>query len=453
MRKPIIALVGRPNVGKSTLFNRLVGEQVAIVDDTPGTTRDRLFGEAEWSGRYFDIVDTGGIDPTTGEGKPPLSTASADYIHQIRSQAELAVQEADAVLFLVDAISGVTPADREVAQILRRNQTLVGGKPAPPVFLVVNKSDNATQRMGAPEFYELGMGEPYPISAVHGTGTGDLLDELVASIGESEEEEDESVKIAIVGKPNAGKSSLLNRLTGVERAIVSEIPGTTRDAIDTRFDFNDIPITLIDTAGIRRRGRVQPGVEKYSVIRAMRAIERADVALLMIDAVSGITAQDAHIAGFILEAWKSAVVLVNKWDAIEKDTYTINVFTEQIRQDLNFMDYVPILFISAKTGQRVDQVLPLALRVQEERLARLTTGQINRIIQAAQDSHPAPSRSGKSLRMYYGTQVRSDPPTFMIYCNDPKLAHFTYLRYLENRLRAEYSFIGTPIRIVLKPRR
>jgi GTP-binding protein len=426
MRKPIIALVGRPNVGKSTLFNRLVGEQVAIVDDTPGTTRDRLFGEAEWSGRYFDIVDTGGIDPTTGEGKPPLSTASADYIHQIRSQAELAVQEADAVLFLVDAISGVTPADREVAQILRRNQTLVGGKPAPPVFLVVNKSDNATQRMGAPEFYELGMGEPYPISAVHGTGTGDLLDELVASIGESEEEEDESVKIAIVGKPNA---------------------------VDTRFDFNDIPITLIDTAGIRRRGRVQPGVEKYSVIRAMRAIERADVALLMIDAVSGITAQDAHIAGFILEAWKSAVVLVNKWDAIEKDTYTINVFTEQIRQDLNFMDYVPILFISAKTGQRVDQVLPLALRVQEERLARLTTGQINRIIQAAQDSHPAPSRSGKSLRMYYGTQVRSDPPTFMIYCNDPKLAHFTYLRYLENRLRAEYSFIGTPIRIVLKPRR
>jgi GTP-binding protein len=453
MRKPIIALVGRPNVGKSTLFNRLVGEQVAIVDDTPGTTRDRLFGEAEWSGRFFDIVDTGGIDPTTGEGKPPLSIASADYIHQIRSQAELAVQEADAVLFLVDAISGVTPADREVAQILRRNQTLVGGKPAPPVFLVVNKSDNATQRMGAPEFYELGMGEPYPISAVHGTGTGDLLDELVASIGESEEEEDESVKIAIVGKPNAGKSSLLNRLTGVERAIVSEIPGTTRDAIDTRFDFNDIPITLIDTAGIRRRGRVQPGVEKYSVIRAMRAIERADVALLMIDAVSGITAQDAHIAGFILEAWKSAVVLVNKWDAIEKDTYTINVFTEQIRQDLNFMDYVPILFISAKTGQRVDQVLPLALRVQEERLARLTTGQINRIIQAAQDSHPAPSRSGKSLRMYYGTQVRSDPPTFMIYCNDPKLAHFTYLRYLENRLRAEYSFIGTPIRIVLKPRR
>lgn len=453
MRKPIIALVGRPNVGKSTLFNRLVGEQVAIVDDTPGTTRDRLFGEAEWSGRYFDIVDTGGIDPTTGEGKPPLSIASADYIHQIRSQAELAVQEADAVLFLVDAISGVTPADREVAQILRRNQTLVGGKPAPPVFLVVNKSDNATQRMGAPEFYELGMGEPYPISAVHGTGTGDLLDELVASIAESEEEEDESVKIAIVGKPNAGKSSLLNRLTGVERAIVSEIPGTTRDAIDTRFDFNDIPITLIDTAGIRRRGRVQPGVEKYSVIRAMRAIERADVALLMIDAVSGITAQDAHIAGFILEAWKSAVVLVNKWDAIEKDTYTINVFTEQIRQDLNFMDYVPILFISAKTGQRVDQVLPLALRVQEERLARLTTGQINRIIQAAQDSHPAPSRSGKSLRMYYGTQVRSDPPTFMIYCNDPKLAHFTYLRYLENRLRAEYSFIGTPIRIVLKPRR
>jgi GTPase len=452
MKKPVVALVGRPNVGKSTLFNRLVGEPVAIVDDTPGTTRDRLFGEAEWSGRYFDIVDTGGIDPTVGAGKDPLSIGSADYIHQIRAQAELAVQEADAVLFLVDAISGVTPADREVAQILRRNQKMIDGQPVPPVFLVVNKSDNVAQRLGAPEFYELGMGDPYPLSAVHGTGTGDMLDELVASFPESEEEEDDSVKIAIVGKPNAGKSSLLNRLTGMERAIVSDIPGTTRDAIDTSIDFDGVPVTLIDTAGIRRRGRVEPGVEKYSVIRAMRAIERADVALLMIDATSGITAQDAHIAGYIVEAWKSTVVLVNKWDAIEKDTYTINTYTDRIRQDLNFMDYVPILFISAKTGQRVDQVMPLALRVQEERLARLTTGQINRIIQAAQDAHPAPSKAGKSLRLYYGTQVRSDPPTFMIYCNDPRLAHFTYMRYLENKLRAEYSFIGTPIRIVLKPR-
>jgi GTPase len=453
MKKPVVALVGRPNVGKSTLFNRLVGEPVAIVDDTPGTTRDRLFGEAEWIGRYFDIVDTGGIDPTSGGGKEPLSIGSADYIRQIRTQAELAVQEADAVLFLVDAISGVTPADREVAQILRRNQKMIDGNPTPPVFLVVNKSDNATQRMGAPEFYELGMGDPYPVSAVHGTGTGDLLDDLVGSFPDTEEEEDDSVKIAIVGKPNAGKSSLLNRLTGMERAIVSDIPGTTRDAIDTQLDFDGVPLTLIDTAGIRRRGRVEPGVEKYSVIRAMRAIERADVALLMIDATSGITAQDAHIAGYIVEAWKSTVVLVNKWDAIEKDTYTINTYTERIRQDLNFMDYVPILFISAKTGQRVDQVLPLALRVQEERLVRLTTGQINRVIQAAQDAHPAPSKAGKSLRMYYGTQVRSDPPTFMIYVNDPKLAHFTYMRYLENRLRAEYSFTGTPIRIVLKSRR
>jgi GTPase len=452
MKKPVVALVGRPNVGKSTLFNRLVGEPMAIVDDTPGTTRDRLFGESEWSGRNFDVVDTGGIDPTTISGKEPLSIGSADYIRQIRVQAELAVQESDAVLFLVDAMSGVTPADREVAQILRKSQKMVAGEPVPPIFVVVNKSDNQTQRMGAPEFYELGMGDPYPISAVHGTGTGDLLDDLVASFPVTEEEEDDSVKIAIVGKPNAGKSSLLNRLTGVERAIVSDIPGTTRDAIDTKMDFDGVPITLIDTAGIRRRGKVEPGVEKYSVIRAMRAIERADVALLMIDAVSGITAQDAHIAGYIVEAWKSTVVLVNKWDAIEKDTYTINTYTERIRQDLNFMDYVPILFISAKNGQRVDQVLPMALRVQEERLARLTTGQINRIIQTAQDTHPAPSKAGKSFRMYYGTQVRSDPPTFMIYCNDPKLAHFTYLRYLENRLRAEYSFIGTPIRIVLKPR-
>ncbi len=453
MQKPFVALVGRPNVGKSTLFNRLAGEPLAIVDNTPGTTRDRLMAEAEWNGRVFHIIDTGGIDPSTG-GKEALSIGSADYIQQIRNQAELAIREADVVLFLTDASAGVTPADVEVAQILRRNQKIVDDQSHPPVLLVVNKADNQTFRNGAAEFYELGIGEPYPISALHGTGTGDLLDDLVAAFPqEAEEEADDSVKIALVGKPNVGKSSLLNRLAGEERAIVSPIAGTTRDAVDTRIVYAGLPVTLIDTAGIRRRGKVEPGVEKYSVIRSMRAIERADVALLMIDAISGITAQDAHIAGYILEAQKSTVVLVNKWDAIEKDNFTMQNYTTRIRQDLNFIDYVPILFISAKSGQRVDQVLPLALKVQEERLARLTTAQLNRILHNAQDAHHATSRSGKSLRLYYGTQVRSDPPTFMIYVNDPKLAHFSYLRYLENAIRKEYPFTGTPIRLVLKPRR
>ena len=453
MQKPFVALVGRPNVGKSTFFNRLAGEPLAIVDDTPGTTRDRLLAEAEWNGRAFHIVDTGGIDPSTG-GKEALSIGSADYVRQIRSQAELAIREADVVLFLTDAAAGVTPADQEVANILRRSQKIVDGVPTPPVLLVVNKADNQTFRKGAAEFYELGIGDPHPISALHGTGTGDLLDVLVASFPpDLEEEEDNSVKIALVGKPNVGKSSLLNRLVGEERAIVSPIAGTTRDAVDTKMEFDGLPLTLIDTAGIRRRGKVEPGVEKYSVIRSMRAIERADVALLMIDATSGITAQDAHIAGYILEAQKSTVVLVNKWDAVEKDTFTMQSYTERIRQDLNFIDYVPILFISALNGQRVDQVLPLALKVQEERLARLTTAQLNRILQNAQDAHHATSSSGKSLRLYYGTQVRSDPPTFMIYVNDPRLAHFTYLRYLENQIRKEYPFTGTPIRLVLKPRR
>lgn len=453
MNKPIVALVGRPNVGKSTLFNRLAGEPLAITDDTPGTTRDRLLAEADWNGVTFDIIDTGGIDPSTG-GKEPLSIGSAEYIQQIRSQAETAIQEADAVLFITDAINGVSPADKEVAQILRQSQKEKDGKPYPPILLVVNKADSQNQRLQVPEFYELGMGDPYPISAVHGTGTGDLLDALVSIIpAPGEEVEDESVKIAIVGKPNVGKSSLLNRLLGEERAIVSPIAGTTRDAIDTLMQFDGMDITLIDTAGIRRRGRIEPGVEKFSVIRSMRAIERSDVALLMIDAVSGITAQDAHIAGFILDAWKSTVVLVNKWDAVEKDTYSMDHFTQIIRQQLKFVDYVPILFISVKTGQRVDQVLPLALRLQEERVRRVSTSQLNQIIHAAQDAHAATSRTGKALRIYYGTQVRSDPPTFMLYVNDPKLAHFSYVRFLENRIRQEIGFIGTPIRIVMKPRR
>jgi GTP-binding protein len=453
MSKPVVALVGRPNVGKSALFNRLAGERLAIVDDIPGTTRDRIMAETEWNGVYFDIVDTGGIDPAQG-GETPLSIGSAAFIQEIREQAQLAIEESDAVLFLVDGESGVTPADKEVAEILRRSQKKnPDGSRTPPIFLVVNKCENEARRAAAIEFYELGLGDPHPISALHGIGVGDLLDALVASFPETEAEEDDSVKIAIVGKPNAGKSSLLNRLTGSERAIVSPIPGTTRDAVDTRILYDGIPITLIDTAGIRRRGKIDPGVEKYSVLRAMKAIERADVALLMIDAATGITAQDTHIAGFILDAWKSTVVLVNKWDTIEKDAYTMDAYTQHIRQELNFMDYVPILFISAKTGQRVEKVIPLALQVQEERLARISTSKLNRILRDAQDAHPAPSRGGRPLKIYYATQVRSDPPTFLVYVNDPKRMHFSYRRYLENKIREAYGFLGTPIRIVLKGKR
>lgn len=450
MPKPIVALVGRPNVGKSTLFNRLAGERLAIVDDTPGTTRDRIFAETEWNGIPFDIVDTGGIDPTYG-GKSPLSIGSAEFIEQIRDQALVAVRDADAVLFLTDGAEGVTPADREVAEILRRYQKTVDDKRWPPIFLVVNKCESADRRDQAIQFYELGLGDPYPISSLHGMGTGDLLDDLVVAFPlPAEEEEDESIKIAIVGKPNAGKSSLLNKLVGAERAIVSPIPGTTRDAIDTQIEFNGLPITLIDTAGIRRRGKIDPGVEKYSVLRSFKAIERAEVVLLLIDATTGITAQDAHIAGFIIEAWKSTVVLVNKWDAIQKDTYTMDEYTRLVRRELNFMDYFPLLFISAKTGQRVDQVLPMALRVQEERLARILTSRLNQVLREAQDAHPAPSHAGRQLKIYYGAQVRTDPPTFMIYVNEPKLMHFSYLRFLENRIRDQYEFLGTPIKIVTK---
>ncbi|GAP15591.1 ribosome-associated GTPase EngA [Longilinea arvoryzae] len=451
MRKPVVALVGRPNVGKSTFFNRLVGEPLAIVDDTPGTTRDRLFAQGEWLNTVFDLIDTGGIDPSKTKQGEPLSVGSADFIDQIRTQAQIAIQDADVVLFIVDAMSGVTPADQEVAEILRRNQKVIDGKPYPPVLLVVNKADSDRYRNMVPQFYELGMGDPYPISALHGTGTGDMLDALLAAFPEQvKEEEDDSIKIAIVGKPNVGKSSLLNRLVGQERSIVSPIPGTTRDSLDTHIEVDGLPVTLIDTAGIRRRGKIEPGVEKYSVVRSLRSIERADVSLLVVDATAGLSVQDSHIAGFILEVNKSAVIIVNKWDAVAKDNYTMQAYTEQVRRELNFMPYVPVLFISAKTGQRVDQVLPMALHVQEERLARLNTGQINRILQNAQEVHMPSSKSGRSLKIFYGTQVRSDPPTFLIYVNDPKLVHFTYQRFLENQIRQSYPFTGTPIRLVFK---
>jgi GTP-binding protein len=459
MAKPIVAIVGRPNVGKSSLFNRLAGERLSVVDEIPGTTRDRLYSESEWNGLNFVIVDTGGIDPTKvahGHGREPLSIGSAEFVEQIRDQAKQAVRDADAVLFVVDVEDGVTPSDSEVADILRREQRKVNGSLQPPVFLVVNKVDSNARRDQVPSFYELGMGEPHAISAVHGIGTGDLLDELVKALKSlppsGEEDEEQDLSIAILGKPNVGKSTLFNALIGEERVIVSDIPGTTRDAVDTMLDWQGLRVRLIDTAGLRKRGKIEPGVEKYSSIRTLKAIERADVILLVIDAVEGLSAQDAHIAGYIQEARKSAVIIVNKWDAVSKDRGLVESFTAQVRRDLNFIAYAPLLFISAKTGYKVDEVLPMAARVGEERIVQLSTSQINRALAEAQDRQPPPTRSGRRLNILYGTQVRTDPPTFLIYVNDYKLVHFTYERFLENQIRELHGFLGTPIHLVFKNR-
>ena len=449
MSKPVVALVGRPNVGKSTLFNRLAGERLAVVDERPGTTRDRLVSEGEWNGVEFDLVDTGGIDPLARRGREPLSQDSADYVEAIRAQAEVAAAEADAILFLVDGRDGPTPADQEVADRLRRIDS------PPPIFLVVNKCDTADMQARAVEFYELGMGDPHAVSALHGLGIGDLLDRLVEALGRPPSppgEEDESVAIAIVGRPNVGKSSLLNRLLGEERVLVSAIPGTTRDAVDTHLTYHGTPLTLIDTAGIRRRGRIEPGVEKYSVLRALKAIDRADVVLLVLDGSEGVAAQDAHIAGLVLDKAKSAVVVVNKWDLVPKDTHTMPTYTDHLRAGLNFLDFVPVLFVSALTGQRMSQILPMALRVQEERLRRIPTGELNRLVQEAVDRHAPSGRGARSLKVLYAAQVRTDPPTFLFHVNDPRLVHFSYRRYLENRLREKYGFFGTPLRLAFRAR-
>ena len=461
--KPLVALVGRPNVGKSTLFNRFSGRRLAVIDDVPGTTRDRLHADAEWSGVDFIVIDTGGIDPShtkKNEGGEPLSIGSKDFITEIKQQAEIAINDADCILFLVDVEHGVTPADWEVANILRQHQKENDeGEFTPPVLLVVNKCENQSRRDDIFEFYSLGLGEPHAVSAKHGSGVGDLLDEMLDALHLQaksvleEEPEDETIKVAIVGKPNAGKSSILNRLLGKERAIVSPIAGTTRDAVDTHITYDGKEITLIDTAGIRKRGKIDRGVEKYSVIRALKAISRADVALLVIDAETGITAQDLHIAGFILDEYKSTIVIVNKWDAVEKDSYTLDTYKKDILRQLNFMDYVPILFVSALTGQRTHQILPKAVEIQEERMVRLSTSQFNRIIRDAVRRHPAPSFKGKLLKIFYGTQVRTEPPTFLIYVNDPEVLHFSYLRYIENQIREAYPFTGTPIRVIARERK
>jgi len=459
MSTPIVALVGRPNVGKSTLFNRIIGQRMAVVHDRPGTTRDRLHAPAEWNGVTFTVVDTGGIEilpETVVAGRRPgpervLAQDSAPFIPLMRAQAEQAIQNADAVIFIADAASGLTAGDYEVADILRRAHC--------PVFMAANKADNSRLHQAALEFYELGLGTVYPISALHGIGVADLLDEVVGALrlavpvpgtSTQTEPEDEQVKVAIVGRPNVGKSLLLNRLLGEERAIVSPIPGTTRDAIDTYMEWEGVPITLIDTAGIRRRGKIGREVEYYSVLRALRAIQRADVALLVIDGVEGVTAQDAHVASFILDEWVSVVVLVNKWDAVEKEAHTMGEYTKWVRETLRFLDYVPVLFISALTGQRVQQVIPTALAVQEARSQRISTGSLNRLVQDALDRHAPPTKQGRPLKVYYVSQPEVDPPTFVFHVNDPDMVHFSYERYLENQLRKAYEFPGTPLRLIFR---
>ncbi len=452
MPPPIVALVGRPNVGKSTLFNRIVGQRRAIVEDLPGTTRDRLYGEAEWAGQFFTVVDTGGLEIIESRKRrrpqdqpEPLSAASVGFIEEIREQAEVAISEADVIIMLVDVLDGPTPADEDVAEVLRRADR--------PVLVAANKADNPAREQAAYEFYALGLGDVYAVSALHGTGVGELLDALVAALPAAEEEEEpEALRIALVGRPNVGKSSLLNKMLGEDRAIVSAIPGTTRDAVDTYLTWEDQPVLLIDTAGIRRRGRVERGIEKYSVLRSIKSIARADVVMLLLDAEDLVTAQDAHVAGYILEESRSIIVVVNKWDLITKDTYTMDAYTKQIRADLRFLDYVPVLFVSALTGQRVHKLLPLAFQVYQERMVRIPTGELNRLTEDATIRHPPPHKAGKQLKFLYATQASIDPPTFVFFVNDRRLVHFTYERYLENQLRRRYGYLGTPLKLVFRSR-
>ena len=444
-RKPLVALVGRPNVGKSTLFNRLVGRRLAVVSDVPGTTRDRLYSEAEWAGTAFLVVDTGGLEVTEGRHTEPLSEDSERFLPLIRQQAQIAIQDADIIVQVVDGQTGLTAADQEVADILRRSKK--------PTIVAANKLESTKLWDTAFEFYELGLGEVFQISAVHGTGTGNLLDAIVEAMPPTEEEEeDESLRVAILGRPNVGKSTLVNKLIGEERVIVSPIAGTTRDAIDTKIMWQGQEITLIDTAGIRRRGKIDPGVEKYSVLRAIKALKRADVALLLIDATEGITAQDTHIAGMLVEEMSSVVVLVNKWDAVEKDSYTINEYTAQLQYALNFLPYVPILFISAQTGQRVNKVLETVKEVYDARYERIPTGQLNKLMRDAVGRHPPPQKGGIRIKFMYATQAAVDPPTFVFFVNKPEWVHFSYQRFLENQIREQYSFPGTPIRLVFRAR-
>ena len=451
--KPIVALVGRPNVGKSTLFNRLVGERLAVTHEIPGTTRDRLHGESFWNGLTFQVIDTGGIEvyqPSGSRDESPLAEGSAAFIEEIIEQAMIAIAGADLIILLVDAQFGTTAADEAIAEILRRSDK--------PILVAANKIDDQRRAQDAFDFYSLGLPVVVGISAIHGFGVGDLLDELALQlrarmpVDDEEEAEDEQLKIAVVGRPNAGKSTLVNKLIGEDRVIVSEVAGTTRDAIDTDIAWYGEKITLIDTAGIRRRGRIKFGVEKFSVIRAMKAIGRADLALLVIDASLGVTEQDEHIAGYVIEEYKSLVIVVNKWDAVAKDSFTMNAFVDNIRDRLHFVRYAPIVFISALEGQRLHQVLEVANRVWEARFLRIPTADVNRLLRVAVQKHPPHAKGTKRLKFFYASQVRTDPPLFLFHVNDPAQVHFTYKRFLENQFRQAYEFEGTPLRMSFRAR-
>lgn len=431
----LVAVVGRPNVGKSTFFNRMIGRRLSIVEDTPGVTRDRLYADVEWLGNTFTMVDTGGIE---------LDSEDVFFTH-MRRQAELAVDTADVILFFTDAREGLTSDDIEVAHYLRKRHN--------NIILVVNKMDSLKQKDALYDFYELGLGEPMAISAEQGLGLGDLLDEITARLPKGEAYSDDSVRIAVVGKPNAGKSSLVNKLLNQERSIVSDIPGTTRDALDTRFVFQGRPLTIVDTAGIRRKRSIEDkSIERYSVIRALDAIRRCDVALIVIDASAGITEQDVKIAGYVHEQGKASVVLVNKWDVIEKDDKTSEKFKNQLYNDLAFMDYVDVIFISAKTGQRTQRILPAVLQAHEQANRRIQTGVLNDVLSDATAVNQPPSVSGRRLKIFYCTQVSTQPPTFIIFVNKVELMHFSYERYLENCFRKALGFNGTPIKIILRER-
>lgn len=431
----LVAVVGRPNVGKSTFFNRMAGRRLSIVEDTPGVTRDRLYADVEWLGNTFTLIDTGGIELDSDD----------EFFSHMRRQAELAVDTADVILFFTDAREGLTADDRDVAQYLRRRHN--------NILLVVNKVDSPKQQDSLYDFYELGLGEPIAISAEQGLGLGDLLDEITARLPKGEPQKDNGISIAVVGKPNAGKSSLVNKLLNEERSIVSDIPGTTRDALDTKFEFNGQPLTIIDTAGIRRKRSIEDGsIERYSVLRSLGAIRRCDVALILIDASAGITEQDVKIAGYVHEQGKASVVLVNKWDIIEKDTKTSEKFKKQLYSDLAFMDYVDVQFISAKTGQRLQRVLPAVLEAHAQSVRRIQTGILNDVLNDAMAVNQPPSTGGRRLKIFYCTQVAVAPPTFIIFVNQTQLMHFSYERYLENCFRKAFGFKGTPIKIILRER-
>jgi len=437
MSKPVVAIVGRPNVGKSTLFNRFTGGMVAIVEDTPGVTRDRLYRNAEWLGREFTLVDTGGIQ--VGEKVDDISA-------QVRKQAEIAMEEADVILFVVDGRTGLTVEDEVIVSTLRR---------APkPVILVVNKIENFDRQTEIYDFYGLGLGEPVAISAAHGLNTGDLLDRVVAHFPLVEEEtySPDTIRIAVIGRPNVGKSSLINAILGEERVIVSDVPGTTRDAIDTQFERDGNHYVLIDTAGMRRRARISEATERYSVVRALRAVDRADVSLLILDAVPGVTEQDKKIAGYAHEGGKASVIIVNKWDLIAKDEHTMKRFDETVRSELGFLHYAPTLYVSALTRQRVPKILELVDFVAEQHARRITTGVLNSLLSDAVQLNPPPGARGKRLKILYGTQIAVKPPSFVLFVNDPELMHFSYLRYLENQLRQSFGFEGTPLKIIVRQR-